>query len=460
MHAGSRMFACLRSPASSVAPEALPGVARDFSPRIEVHAPDVVTLDVSGLRRMFGTPAAIGEAIRRESIARGIDLDVAIAGGRATAMLLAHGRRGVTIVPDGEDAAALARIPLQVLERVFVLISTRPDAPEVGHDTLTTLRRWGLKACGDLARLPASGLSERLGQTGLVWQRLARGEDGRPLVASVPEERFEAALDLEWPIEGLEPLSFVLGRLFDAVCDRLERRDRGAATLHVALRLVTRAEHVRRLELPTPLRDPRVLRTLALLDLESHPPPAGIDRVQIAIDPTPARVWQWSLLTRARPSAEALATLLARLTALMGESRVGAPRLVDSHRPGAFDMVNFLDAVDRKPDTRMPPARVLLESARSTRPLIVRRFRLPIPARVSVSQDRPVRIATDRRGMSGGMVACAIGPWRTSGAWWRPRTPVRSWDHDEWDVELSDGGVYRVSRDRELNRWAIEGTID
>ena len=44
--------------------------------------------------------------------------------------------------------------------------------------------------------------------------------------------------------------------------------------LHVRLRLVTRDVHERSLELPVPMRDARTLRTLLLLDLESHPPPA------------------------------------------------------------------------------------------------------------------------------------------------------------------------------------------
>ena len=58
--------------------------------------------------------------------------------------------------------------------------------------------------------------------------------------ADAAEERFESSLELEWPIEGLEPLSFVLTRLLEPLSTRLERRDRGAAVLHVLLRLVTR----------------------------------------------------------------------------------------------------------------------------------------------------------------------------------------------------------------------------
>ena len=167
------------------------------------------------------------------------------------------------------------------------------------------------------------------------------GEDQRPLVPAVPEERFEQTLDLEWPIEGLEPLSFVLGRLMEPLSAHLERRDRGAAVLHVRLHLVTRAVHERSLQLPVPMRDARALRTLALLDLESHPPAAAIDRVTVAVDPTPGRVVQFSLLTRPLPSPEQLSTLMARLAALMGEGRCGSPELVDCWRPGACAMKPF-----------------------------------------------------------------------------------------------------------------------
>ena len=91
------------------------------------------------------------------------------------------------------------------------------------------------------------------------------------------------------------------------------------------------------------MRDVRTLRTLALLDLESHPPAAAIDRVTIVIDPTPGRVLQHTLFTRAQPTPEQLSTLLARLGALMGQDRIGAPAAVDSYRPGAFAMTAFAE---------------------------------------------------------------------------------------------------------------------
>jgi len=275
-------------------------------------------------------------------------------------------------------------------------------------------------------------------------------------VPSVPEERFEQALDLEWPIDGLEPLSFVLARLMEPLSAHLERRDRGAAVLHVRLHLVksdgvTREVHERSLQLPAPIRDARTLRTLALLDLESHPPPAAIDRVVVAVDPTPGRVVQFSLLTRPLPSPEQLSTLMARLTALMGEGRCGSAITVDSWEPGVFEMKPFLGSIANSRRIPNPEPRIPR--------LAIRRFRFPIPARVRVDLGIPVRMTSDRRGISGGKVETYAGPWRTSGGWWVEDTK-KYWERDEWDVTLSDGATYRVFRERDTDAWFIEGVVD
>jgi protein ImuB len=383
-----------------------------------------------------------------------------------------------------------------------------------------TLRRWGVKTLGALAALPPGDVYERLGARGVLWQRLTRGEDLNPLVPWVPEDPFEGALDLEWPIEGLEPLSFVLGRLLEPLSERLERADRGAAILHTHLRLVDKTVHARTLQLPAPMRDPKTLRTLILLDLESNPPSAAIDRVRLLAEPTPARVTQWALFERARPSPEQVSTLLARLAALMGERHVGAPQLIDSWKPGAFDMqpfavpavareelpasfgetspavahaglhASFGEALPKRLDSRESGSAALStdhshsalntehsHSALSTPHSALRRFRLPVPARVQVHEGRPIKIMTDRRGISGGQVVQAAGPWRTSGEWWndapqqsQPRPSYQTnpthqpypthWDRDEWDVAIADGTIYRIYVEREIGQWFLEGIVD
>ena len=370
----ARLFACVYVPQPPAKPSRLVELAREFSPRVEVVRDWLVLLDVSGLGRLIGNPrmsgagrlreasaslvaarraemgdpAMVGFELGRAALGRGWVARVAVAPTRVAALLLAQARSGLTIVAPGDEARTLAPLPIEVLGRSFGfrvssfesrVSSAEPRAPSA--EIFETFRRWGLRTLGELAALPAADLSARLGPEGPALQRLARGEDPRPLVPVVDPERFEASLDLEWPIEGLEPLSFVLARVLEPLCARLERADRGAAALTVRLTLTTRETHTRTLQLAAPLRDARALRTLALLHLESHPPPAGIDRVAVAIEPAPGPVTQFSLIERPRPSPERLSTLVARLDALMGEGRVGAPALVDTHRPGAFGMEGF-----------------------------------------------------------------------------------------------------------------------
>jgi protein ImuB len=212
------------------------------------------------------------------------------------------------------------------------------------------------------------------------------------------------------------------------------------------------------------MRDPKVLRTLILLHLESHPLTGGVDRLTLRVDTAPARITQFSLLSRARPFPEQMATLVARLSALLGENHVGAPALVDSHRPGAFRMARFSGGSD----SALPPADAPGVGQAREPYVALCRFRVPVPARVTVHAGRPVRVTTGRRGLDGGAVTSAAGPWRTSGEWWRsPERAQRvegrsleSWSRDEWDVALADGGIYRIYRDRSRDQWFLDGIID
>jgi protein ImuB len=517
------LYACLYQP-PNVNPSEAPGgtlaaIAEQFSPRYECHGADLVSIDVKGLERLLGPAQTIGEELRREAAERGTRAHVAVAATRMAALVLAVARPGLTVVAHGEEAAALAPIAIGILEKICDedadsgrtqnsqnprstpkhFVQKEKDAAISASSAVSAFRRWGLKTLGELAMLPPADLAARLGKPALAFQAIARGDDVRPLIPTLAAERFDASLDLEWPIEELEPLSFVLTRLLEPLSQRLERRDRGAAVLHVLLRLVTREVFARRLELPSPIRDVRTLRTLALLDLESHPPGAGIDRVTIVIDPTPGRVLQHTLFTRAHPTPEQLSTLAARLGALMGQDRFGTPVVVDSYRPGAFAMSAFaadhesnrgerrerrdhtfqnsisaISMTERDHESRIPNPESRVVSA-------LRRCRQPVPARVAVADGRPVRVTTDRRGFAGGTVVRAAGPWRTSGSWWaggageaggaggagkagvQPLPPVRPgepWDRDEWDVSLTDGAVYRVFRNRETDGWFIDAVVD
>ncbi len=124
--------------------------------------------------------------------------------------------------------------------------SLEPEACESVDAVLDVLKHWGIRTLGEFAALPSADLSARLGRQGLAWQAIARGEDTRPLVPTRADERFDATLELEWPIEGLEPLSFVLTRLLRTAVDASRSaRSRRRRRCTSSSRLVTRELHTR-----------------------------------------------------------------------------------------------------------------------------------------------------------------------------------------------------------------------
>ena len=53
-------------------------------------------------------------------------------------------------------------------------------------------------------------------------------------------------------------------------------------------------------------------------------------------------------------------------------------------------------------------------------------------------------------------VLVAAGPYRSSGEWWSEEVFSR----DYWDVQASDGAVYRLHQDRQSGTWFLDGYYD
>lgn len=422
------MFGALFAPVAP--PEgALLALAREFTPRVQSLGPGEALLDLHGLGRVWPTPRDLAGALLAAAHGRGwSDLRIALAGTRVAALVAARGRDGLTVIPPGQEAATLAPLPLGLL-----------DLDEERRDLF---RRWGLATLGDLGALPARGLAERLGVEGPRLRRLARGEDEAPLVPTPAPETFASTLELEWPIDGLEPLSFLLARVLEPLCAHLKERGRRAAGMELDLGLVDGRRHRRALHPAAPSAEARTWRTLMLLDLEAHPPDESIQAFTVRAEPTSSRTVQFSLLDPAQPSPERLAETMARLHEWTAAGRAGAPALVDSHRPGAFVMETFAPG---------PVSGAALTGPPGPR-LALRVFRPPLPAQVVLRAGVPAFVSA---GSVRGEVDERAGPWRASGDWWDV-----AWSREEWDVSLAAGGLYRIFRDRLRDEWFVEGELD
>src|SRR5690348_11221145 len=300
----------------------LRSLAFEFSPTVEQTAPDTMTFDVSGLDRLFGLTQDIAAAIMRRAGETGVKANLAIAANPDAAICAARGFAGVSILPQGDEAKFLCSLPL-------TLLNPSPELQE-------TLERWGIRRFQDLAALPPLGIAERLGPEGLRLRQLARGEGERKLVALEDPPRFEDELELDYPVELLEPLAFVLSRLLGGLITRLATRGLATDELRLRLTLENRAIHERTLRLPVPSLDQRAFLKLMQLDLAAHPPAAPVEYVHLEANPVKPRAAQSGLYIPVTPEPLKLELTLARIKAFVGENKVGSPELLDTHRPGAF----------------------------------------------------------------------------------------------------------------------------
>jgi protein ImuB len=411
------MFACLHGNGN------LTALAFQFSPTVEQTAPDTVAFDASGLDRLFGFPQDVAAALARRAAEIGVKASIAIAANPDAAICAARGFSGTSIIPYGDEAKFLAPLPV-------ALLSPTPELQE-------TLDRWGIRRFQDLAVLPPLGIAERLGPEGLRLRELARGEAERKLLPLQDPLRFEEEIELDYPVELLEPLAFVLARLINSLATSLAARALATNELRLQLKLENRTVHERTLRLPVPTLDTKAFLKLLQLDLSQYPPPAPVVAVRMAMNPVKPQSAQSGLFIPATPEPVKLELTIARLKSIVGPGRVGSPALLDTHRPDAF---------------RMEPA--FVPSAPATAPkfrLSIRLFRPPRAARVALASGHPSFVTA---GAIRGKILDLAGPWRTSGDWWT----ADPWLRDEWDIALSDGALYRLYCDP--RGWFVEGSYD
>jgi protein ImuB len=270
---------------------------------------------------------------------------------------------------------------------------------------------------------------------------------------------FRERTELEYSIDLLESLSFVLASLLERICTKLE--EHALATNEVDYEFTLNPPRIagkslredqlvyrRTIKLSNPATDRRLLLRRIQLDVQSHPPSASIQAVSIRAHAAPARRVQLGLFAPQSPDMDKLDLIIARLSNLAGANRVGSFELVDSHRPRAFVMGRF------EPERSSAPAL----PARDCRAKVA--LRLFEPARratIQLRRDVPLNVAFDGRR---GDVVEHSPPWLSSSEWWNEM----AYNRKEWDVEVqfNDGtrGKFLIFVDMRTNQSFVEGSYD
>jgi len=427
-----RRIACLLVHALPALPASreLLEVALAHSPRVEEGGADHVYLDATGLRGLFGSEEQLARRLVAAAGERGKRMRVGIAGSRISARFACRLREGITVIEPGRDAAYLAPAPVALLDL----------SPEMA----TRLDRWGIRTLGALAALPSAALFERLGGEGPRLQQLARGEDPRPLRPWAPPPLLEETAALDDAVEALGPLIELLATLAGRICDQLVRRGGSSDQFEWICHLADRRHHEGSCVPAFPLSERATVTALLRASLEAHPPAGAVVAVTLRARPVRVPAAQTFLGDPSRPSPRLVTATLARLAALVGAQQIGVPVPLDSHRPDAVELAPY-----HAPDAFVDEDRGPGEGVRAA--LALRRFRPPLPASVTLVAGRPVELRSRRLAAR---IVVSAGPWRVSGEWWTERP----WLHDEWDVELGEGVICRLTQDG--SAWWLDGIYD
>ncbi|MGH9591368.1 MAG: DNA polymerase Y family protein [Terracidiphilus sp.] len=411
--------------------------AANFAPQTEDAsnpAACACVLDIAGTERLFGPPEELARRLRAALGAAGFRASVAVSGNFHAARLKAAAARGVTVIPPGGEAAALAPLPIGMLD-------FDEDAAEI-------FSNWGIRTLGELAALPESDLVVRMGDRARTWRNLALGVEAHTFEPVEAAFALEELCDLDAPADRADSLLFLAARMIDCLAARAAAHALALASLSVRMTLEDGGVYRRVIRPAVPTLDRKFLLKLLQLEFAAHPPQAAVMRMALAAEAGHSSKVQLGLFTPQTPEPSRLDVTLARLKAIAGEDRVGTPVLEDTHRPGSFHMEDFAPS-----DAARGEAAVGNAQPRAA----LRRMRPPAPVRVNLRGEKP---AFFRTGQCDYTVSAAYGPWRTGGCWWT----TEAWDVEEWDVlaDRRDGSAIAclLVHDRVKDQWRLEAFYD
>jgi protein ImuB len=411
-----------------------------WSPWVAVDSPDGLFLDASGVAHLFGGEAGLTADIEKRFRALGFTVRLAIAGTLGAAWALA--RYASRSFASSAWREALAGLPVEALR--------------IEPETVTTLRRLGLKTIASLWTIPRRELARRFRGASKAEQVLLRldqalGLIDEPLSPLRHPPRFSVRQNLEQPLATAESIHALLDDLTSRLCQKLERAGQGATRLALVFFRTDGSRAMVTAGLSRPSRHAPHLARLLGPKLDGLDLGFGIDALALEADETrPAEAVDSSFLAGPHRTADGFAELADRIANRHEEARFAHLVGVERHWPEWAER--------RIPAASPVPAQS--GDAGGLRPLTL--FDRPEEIRVmaEVPDGPPLRF-TWRRVRH--RVHRCQGPERIAPEWWRTKSHR---PRDYYTVEDEAGrrfwlfreGVYGEGHDPSP-RWFLHGLL-
>ncbi len=321
------------------------------SPWDEENGADGFFLDIAGAAHLFGGEERLAADLYSRLAKFGLPARLAVADTPGAAWALSRFRAApFAVLPSGEEAAALASLPVAALRL----------APE----TRTALRRLGFKSVGALLDKPRAPFAARFPAALLRRLDQALGRVDEPLVPVVAPPLYHSLRYLIEPIFTQEAVVALASRLMQTLVRVLARDDVGARALRLCLYRVDGAVETIAIGLTLPTRD--VCHVVRLIDLKLEALAAmqnagfGFEAIGLAVtraEPMAARQTELTSIaedTGAADRTERCAALVDTLRQRLGPQSVRRFEAVASHIP---ERAEVLTAVTGETFQLSPPAR-------------------------------------------------------------------------------------------------------
>ena len=399
-----------RDPAREAAlMQRLAGIAATFTPQVSIEPPDGLLLEIKPSIRLFG---GLKELCRQLRDACAADEVFARSG------LAPH----FTLAPTTLAALAAARAgarcfitdPRQLPARLKLLPVAVLRWPEEANSRLLGM---GVRAVGDLLRLPRAGFAKRFGPALLADLDRLQGRRADPRRRLARRERFKARVDLDHEIEDHDRILDALRPLLDELQQFLRSRQRGITALQCRFHHYRAAPTLCALRLAAPEADAERLQSLLRERLANVRLPEPVRRCELrggALTERPlASRPLWSAGERGHAPANEMPALIEHLRARLGAQAVYGIGSVSEHRPeNAWRVTEpaLAPVVSARAAGGAAGAGGAADAGGSVgqpfrRPL----WLLPAPQELSSQRGRP---------RHGGALELLAGPERIESGWW------------------------------------------
>ncbi|ARO34232.1 DNA-repair protein ImuB 2 (plasmid) [Rhizobium sp. NXC14] len=240
-----------------------------YSPVVALDPPDGIVMDTEGADHLQGGEDLMLSGLVNRFRGRGLAARAAIADTWGAAHALARSTdRETIIIPRGETAKAINRLPLSLLR--------------LPADIVGSLRTLGFTSVGELAATPRAPLTLRFGPE--VGRRLDQmfGRLAEPIDPIRPADLVEVHKSFAEPIGAAETIEKYVSRLVRQLCLKLEKRGLGVRRADLIVHRVDNTIQALRAGTAKPVRDIAWLTKLFKDRIEKIEPGFGIEKLSLA----------------------------------------------------------------------------------------------------------------------------------------------------------------------------------